>query len=246
MVRVVLLSVALVAGLCLLPAALEAQAFNIDIDLPVAPPEQGGGVPSGAFGAAAGQTGYWNGIAGATVPGTLLDISGVPTLARISAATNTGAYPGTIGFGFPGNTGDHALLLNDGASVGTFVQGGWLRYTFTGLTPGIYDIFTYAVRTSGLAANTAVYVAQAVFAQTQIVTGPMPGNDFEYLVTHSIHRVDMTVSDHVDVFLERVPMHELGDVTGFQIVPVPEPSSIFTLAFGLAITTIWSRVGKQA
>jgi hypothetical protein len=214
----------------LAPTILAAQAFNIDIDVPNAPPEQGGGVPSSSFGAAAGQTGFWNGIAS----GGLIDTAGSPTSATIAWTTN-GAGLTTGAFSFFANTGDYALLLNDGAAVGTLVAGGWLRFTISGLTPGTYDLYTYAVSISGATSHGLVYVPQAIKSVSQMVNGPMLGNNFEYLRTHSLHRV-VVGSAPVDITVFRSAGEPEVDINGLQVVPVPEAPPL--VIFGLGVFLI--------
>jgi hypothetical protein len=111
-------------------------------------------------------------------------------------------------------------LLNDGVGVGTVNQGGDMHITVTGLAPGSYKVYTYAVAPFGNTSYSPVYVPQAVNHQLQSVTGPMPGNSFEYLVTHSIHEVSITVEGQVDVIFDRAPFSSYIVVNGFQVVPV--------------------------
>ncbi len=54
---------AAVAAFCALGACFAfGQSMNLDVDDIGAPPEAGGGPPSDAFGAAAGQPGRWNSV----------------------------------------------------------------------------------------------------------------------------------------------------------------------------------------
>src|SRR5688572_12561665 len=98
-----------VAAGAAISASGATQSFNIDINSS-AEPELGGGPPSNAFGAASGQTGYWNAVP-LLAPGPLplQSLSGGATTVQITMA---GGFTG-YAFRFEGNTGDHAKLMND-------------------------------------------------------------------------------------------------------------------------------------
>lgn len=221
---------------CLLTGRAYGQPFNIDFDIFFGEPYIGNGAPSSSFGAAAGQPGHWNRIPSVSggPPMPLVDLAGLPTSATIlKTADNPG---GAGGFNFAGNTGDFALLLNDIEGVATTHSGGNLTYTFSGLASGIYDIYTYAVHYTGVAQDTPVFVPEASGSNIQIVTGPMPGNAFEYLVTHSIHRVNLGPGGEFHISITQPPNRpQAMHVNGIQIVQVPEPSSALGIAFGAAI-----------
>lgn len=218
-----------------LSAMAAGQSFNIDLNMVGGSPQLGAGTPADTFGAAAGQAGYWNGV-GALVgfPIPLDDLQGNATGATV---IKTADNPGGIGgFNFAGNTGDFALLLNDAEQVATLVDGGTMTYTFSGLLSGQYEVYTYAAHLAGLLSPTPVFVPEASHSNTQIVTGPMPGNAFQYLVTHSIHAVSISGGEGFRVSITQPPNHPQGmTINGFQIVAVPEPGSASVLAFGIAI-----------
>jgi hypothetical protein len=215
------------------------QSFNIDLDVFFGSQVIGNGAPSSSFGGAADQQGLWNRIpsvnGGPPVP--LLDLMGSGTGATI---LKTASSPGGAGgFNFPGNTGDFALLLNDAEQVATLVSGGNLTYTFSGLASGAYDVYTYVAHIAGVFSATPVFVPEAVASNTQIVTGPMPGNAFQYLITHSIHRVVLQQGGQFNVSITQPPNHPQGmNVNGLQIVLVPEPSSALGIALGAAIVLL--------
>ena len=136
------------------------------------------------------------------------------------------------GSGWPGNTGDFALFLNDYAEVGTLRDGGSIAWTWTGLTPGAYRVFSYAVNAGGFLTDVPVFVPGSTSQNPQIVTGPMPGNAFEYLVTHAIHDV-FAGGGMLEVIVEQPPgLDNNFHVNGFQIVSVPEPGTMTILVFG--------------
>jgi len=181
-----------------------SQGFNIDLG--------GGDPPNSSFGAVGEQPGYWN--TGAY--GRLRGLDGARSrvhVKRWSVLSGGGYYNNPI------NTGDYARLLNDADSVGTVYQGGLLQLTFAGLQPGIYRVVTYAVLPSGIT-YAPVYVPQALQNQVQIVTGPMPGNSFQYLITHSVHEVRIVEGGSFEVIFYRAPFAPSIAVNGIQIVPV--------------------------
>ncbi|MCE7900375.1 MAG: hypothetical protein DYH07_09810, partial [Armatimonadetes bacterium ATM1] len=102
-----------VAASLVCPGALGLVGINLDIDNNTVPPYAGGGVPSASFGAVAGQPGFWNGMTGSNGDhGLLRDLNGQLTTVRMIVEAFSGA---TGAWGYLGNTGDYALLLNDGA-----------------------------------------------------------------------------------------------------------------------------------
>lgn len=213
-------------GLAILAsAASHGQSIYVDIDVVIGGPAIGAGAPSSTFGAAAGTPGVWNAIPIGSQPlVTLLDIAGLPTSATY---TSTGDGGG-VGFLNPTNTGDFALLLNDANNVGNGVSS---LYTISGLTPGEYRVFTYAVAPQGDTASTFITVSGTSSAGTQEVTGPMPGNQLILGVTHSMH--DVFVAGTLTIKAEGA--FPTSYVNGFQIVAVPEPSTCALLFTGLAM-----------
>jgi hypothetical protein len=146
------------------------------------------------------------------------------------AESSSGAFSG-IGFLNPSNTGDFALLLNDAMTVGSVVQGGTLTYRFTGFEASMYEVYTYAVRPQGQATSAPIEIPKAVANNVQIVTGPMPGNAFEHLVTHSKHVVDMSANGSFSIGIVQQPGTIFPfEINGFQIIPVPEPNSVIIVA----------------
>lgn len=234
----------MLAGGCILviAAAAAAQSFNVDLDDDDSPPEVGGGVPSSGFGAGAGQPGLWNSVLiVGSGPFALRDIQGAATPVSVRVATDETGYSGG-GYNNPSNTGDYARLLNDATNVGTVVQGGMKRWTFSGLNPGEYDVYTYAVAPNGRPIDVPVFVPEAIEMQTQIVSGPMPGNALIYGITHCIHRVQVVSGGVLRVVVKQPPFMQ-GNfyVNGFQIVAVPETEPIVTVAIGLFVFIVSKR-----
>jgi hypothetical protein len=204
---------------------VRAQGFNVDIDVPGIPQYAGGDPPSAAFGAASGQTGYWNSVP--TIhQGTLAlrDLGGNATGVQ---ETMTGAST-DLAYAFAGNTGDYAALLNDGVRIGASP----LTYTLTGFAPGLYRVFTYSVKPNGEYGEADISVSSSTSPNPQRVSGIMPGNQFQYGLTHSIH--DLQVTDGSFVITATGPWPN-GFISGFQIVPVPEPCTVLALSTGALV-----------
>ncbi|MBL1150207.1 MAG: PEP-CTERM sorting domain-containing protein [Armatimonadetes bacterium] len=232
--------VCLVACLLLAGPAAFGQSFNIDFDFPSAPPALGGGPPSAAFGAAAGQPGYWNAVWSTSTLWRLRDLQGSPANVWLDtrglAGRNTGAW------NFTGNTGDYAKLLNDGESLDPASS-----LVITGLQPGSYTVTTYAVvPIEGRSAPVYVSVPGSPPGENpQRVTGPMPGNSFEYLITHSIHHA-LIESDTLTIDLIPDGVGRGATLNGLQIQQVPEPSSLLIVSSGIAFLLGVRRWGGRA
>ncbi|MDL1929564.1 hypothetical protein FCG40_11315 [Fimbriimonadia bacterium ATM] len=226
------------AGLALVAAlfgqSVDAVGWNVDFDNRGAPPEVGGGLPSNSFGAAAGQAGRWNSVpatAGGIWP--LVDVFGNATGVRYHGDGMSG---GGGGYNDPYNFGDYRLLMNDYNQVFTH---NW--FYLTGLPSGRYRVWTYAATPWREVAPVRISVSGAEPGQNpQTVTGPLTPNEFEYLITHSIH--DVSVTDGTlrwdlvnDPFIPGVI------VNGFQVVPVPEPGGLITMGGALAALVVWRR-----
>lgn len=206
-----------------LPAALaQAQYFNIDVDQPGLNPPLGMGAPSSAFGAAAGQPGFWNTLSGVSYgPLALQDLAGNSTGVQVSVSASYSVLS-DLAYNNPANTGDYALLLNDAEQVGSLSTGGTLTFTFTGIANGTYSIYTYACMSQGLTSLAEVSVPGSTTFNPQIVTGPMTGNAFALGITHSIHTIAVTGNTFQVVVNAPVVAANQGTyVNGFQIVPAP-------------------------
>jgi hypothetical protein len=158
-------------------------------------------------------------------PVQLQDLSGSGTNVFMSA-TGTGSVGGSS---LAINTGDYALLLNDSAAIF-----GELTYRVAGLQPGDYRVYCYAVRALPGETWPVTVTVDGATQGAEIVTGPMPGNSFAYLITHSIHDVPALNGDLV--IHATAPGAGRGRVNGFQIVAVPEPATICCLVcFGAVL-----------
>ncbi|MDL1927802.1 PEP-CTERM sorting domain-containing protein, partial [Fimbriimonadia bacterium ATM] len=227
------------AGIVLAAAfAYQAAAslgWNVDFDNRGAPPEVGGGLPSDLFGAASGQAGRWNGV-----PATA---GGIWPLVDVFGNANGVQYHGEGMSGFGGgyndpyNVGDYRLLMNDSTQISTH---NW--FFLTGVPNGRYQVWTYAASVSGRYVPFEIWVSGAAAGQNpQVVTGPAPPNQFEYLVTHGIHDIEVT-DGTIRWDLINDPFIIGANVNGFQVVPIPEPASL--IAMGGALAALLIRKGR--
>jgi hypothetical protein len=95
----------------------------------------------------------------------------------------------------------------------------------------VYRLYTYSAKTNGIVANLFVDVPGSS-TTTQVVTGPMPANQFIYGVDYCAHDLVLTGSSfEIDVSGNGPPNPE---VQGFQIVMVaPEPGTLTLSLLGI-------------
>ena len=213
----------LVPGIVALVVVSNAAAlsFNVDIDARGFPPEVGGGVPAPTFGGPAGQLGTWNSVTpSGTNRGFLSDLNGNITNVNL---TVTG-WGGGFGFNNPNIWGDFKLLMADAEQVSDV-----LTYTLTGLQPGYYRVFTLALPPGGEFASTTIRVPGSISGD-QTVSGSMPANFFQHLLTHSVH--DIVVSDGT-LRIQASGVWPNSFVNGFQVAMVPEPGTLLVLTGSL-------------
>jgi hypothetical protein len=220
-------TIAAIACAAMIVPTVAGQSFNIDLDVPGSPPSIGGGVPSNAFGAASGQTGVWNSVPTTAGPVALVNISGAATGVSYSVPVSSTTIS-TLGFNNGANTGDFALLFNDGQQVGTVVQGGTRTYRFTGLADGLYSIYTYASPPQGIAGDIAITIAGSNEG-TLMTAGAMTPNTFTLGVTHVIHTINLA-GGILNIDMVDTPGSPSAYVSGFQITLVPGPGSLLVLA----------------
>lgn len=202
------------------------QGINIDVQFWGAPPEGGGEVPGDSYGAGSGQVGRWNPIWSNRGPYPLVDLAGNPTGASVyhPAWGNLGAWSNQD------LLGDFRSLMADAEDVGA-----GLDYQFSGLSPGWYDVWTYCGSASfGYSSETFVKVPGAIGQEEVRVAGTMPANFFVLNRSHAIHRVQVKDGSLRILVRQNWPDGDRGFITGFQLVPVPEPLSIIVFSVGIA------------
>ncbi len=193
-----------VAVLTLLALAgqASAQSFNIEIGTSAT-------VPSSSFGAAAGSPGTWNAVTSSTAASiTLKNLDGTN-----STVTMTHSLTGSFFNNTNANlTGDYQSLLNDVQADST------ITYSFTGLTPGQYLIYTYALDAHSTANPAHVVVNNALGVSNQDSGFLTPtSNDFHIGGTHALHNRVVNIGDTVTITV--TPNGgAIAELAGIQIV----------------------------
>jgi hypothetical protein len=108
--------------------------------------------------------------------------------------------------------------------------------TVTGLTPGLYNVYTYAWAPDSAAFVTGVSVNGL---PVQNVGGAWPGG-FVQGTTHALHQVTLAAAQNL-VWTLTVPTG-FGSLNGIQIqgvVPIPEPSTFVLGGIGMGLVTLF-------
>ncbi len=194
------------------------QNFNIDLGA-----QQSAPLPGLAYGAGANQPGQWFGVGTtAQTPVALSDINGLATAAAITPTGGNGDF-------FINNpiwNGNDGLLMEDATDVGGLFQGGLsgsITWTVTGLLPGDYEIYTYALAPDfpGFY-NTRVNVVGGS-GGPQILTGNWPGSPHVLGQSFSLHTISVVAGQTVTIVTDdpgTVSMN-LSTVNGFQFKYTP-------------------------
>jgi hypothetical protein len=201
-----------------LAGASSARAQNFNIDIGEQPPSAG--VPSLAYGGAAGQSGFWNAVSPtSTVPVPLTDIAGLPSGAVLGVTGGGSAFQ----FDNPGTVGDDNNLMDDGQTVGLVpVSTTW---TFSGLQSGDYRLYTYAWAGDNPASQSTVSAGMVTGRRT--VGGAWPGQQQEG-VTYAVHLFSIQAGAQISVMIASTA--GIARVNGFQLVLAPPPGTY--LCFG--------------
>src|SRR5258706_1110595 len=212
--RLLVLPALLLAG-----SALRAQNFNLDVgdNLILWP------IPSGAYGAAAGQPGTWNDVHH-PYSATLTEIGG--TLTGVSC---TSSISSSFNWPFGPLTGDDSAFMNDIQAISS--TSGTAVWTFNGLSNGNYVVYTYAWAPDSATARTSVDVPGSSDGQ-QIVGGTWTGSPHVLGVTYALHHV--AVSSGTLVVNCAGASGTSGSVNGFQIVQEAPTFSPFCAGDGSA------------
>ena len=195
----------------LLASVAQGQAFNIDVgpNLILWP------APSSTYGAAAGQPGVWNEVKNPFAGDTLFDLGG--GLSGVTLSSNVSSsfsYPfGTLG-------ADDDAFTSDGQAISYF--GPAAVWTFSGLTDGQYNLYTYCWDPANSGTLTDVTIS-GFPASTQSVGGIWNGSPHVLGVTYALHSVSV-VGGTLAVEAYGNSSGDSGTVLGFQLTP----ASIFT------------------
>jgi hypothetical protein len=212
------------------------QSFNVDLDTTVV--GNGDGGPSDAFGAAAGSPGRWNILEGTvTLNIPLLNLNGTPSGATL---TRSSAAGGNFAFNKADTSGDFAFLLDDAQDL-SGAPASTVNYTFNGLTPGLYHVYTYAVAPDFAADFTKVTVPGSTSPNPQVVGGNIPPNAFAQGITHSFHEVSVGLGGSITITAAENAAADFGTCNGMQIVLVPEPTTLGLLLIGGLAATVRRR-----
>lgn len=175
-------------------APVRAQSFNVDVGSVNA-------VPSASHGAAAAQAGVWN---------QMPDGFGTPLVGLGGAATGVSVSALGANFAFwanhPGTSGDDELLLDDACD-------GARIYTFSGLAPGSYTLYTYAWAPDNASYKTLVSVQNST-SPDQIVGGSW-SNGHQLGVTYALHDVSAPAGD---IVVTITAASGFATLNGFQLV----------------------------
>ncbi len=198
-------AIVVAGGICLaLAAAASGQSFNVDIGVAAG---VGAGAPAVAFGAAAAQVGHWNNIVGAAAgPFALNNLGGFATPVTVERTAGVALFA----FNSACAVGNTELLMDDIEDVGP--AGSTVTYTYEGLAPGRYTVFTYAWAPDNEGFRSTVTVPGALEGP-QVVGGACPGAWVQG-VTHARHTIILT-SGVLDVIIDSTI--GFGSVNGFQL-----------------------------
>lgn len=200
--RIAFAALALVAA----AAPLFAQSVNIDFGhanpAPTAP-------PSDSFAGAAGQPGHWMNVPTNAASWPIDGLDGLPS--GITLTRTVGAVT-TFSVNNVNTTGDHEALLDDFHGFNSVTT---VTYQFTGVDPGVYSLFTYAIAPDNASFRTRVFVDNTSSTNPQIVGGSMPVNAFISGVTHAVH--DILVGPDTTITVTLTGSGSAGSINGFQL-----------------------------
>ena len=188
--------------LALATAQSRAQSFNIDVGGPTT-------TPADTYGAACGQVGQWMSLP-AGLPGLHLPLTDIAGGATLVTAMYTPAS--ALNFDSPATTGNDQDLLDDAQRFS--LPNVW---TFTGLAPGNYDVFTYAWAPD----HPLNYVTRVTVVGSadppQEVGGQMWNGTFVQGGQYARHHVSIASGGLLEVQLALVS-NMAGTINGIQIV----------------------------
>lgn len=206
--------------LALVPAMKSASAQSFNVDIGDQPPFSL--VPSPAFGAGAGQPGFWNSVSPAVaVPAALNDLNGL--LSGVSLAHSGGT--GTLNVNDPLTFGEDEAVMDDAQGVGSV--GTTTTWTFANLASGTYNLFTYAWTPGSPTARTSV--SGGTVSPQQTCGGAWPGLQ-QQGVTYTVHH--FTISGGSPIAITVTTTVGFGAIGGMQLVQLPPPGTYFCFGDG--------------
>jgi hypothetical protein len=195
-------------------------SMNVDLGSPTT----GAGVPSSAYGAAAGLPGAWNARDVTIATTQLNDLGGAPCGAVL---TRTGSVLANFYFNNPGPVGDEAALMNDAQDVGG--AGSSTTWTFSNLFGGNYAVYTYAWAPDNATYTSVVSVAGSP-DPAQTVGGAWPGAQ-TLGVTYALHHVS-GVPNGGSIAITVTTGTSFGTLNGFQVVELGLPFTPYCFGDG--------------
>jgi hypothetical protein len=238
------------AAAALLAPAAPAQNFNLDF---------GGsfGIPTSAYGAAAGQAGDWNYILAfvPSGPTALVDISGAATGVSVSVAPGPNGYTGggPVYYNNPNTSGDDQALMDDILDLGAGLTG--VLVTFDGLAPRTYDVYTYAWAPDnvnvGAAWMSLVTVPGGTPGQVSVGSIDWPTGGHTLGETYAVHTITVSSGAPLQVLIEADTLAgDWASLNGIQIVEsTTGPPATFCTSLPTSLagcTAVMSGTGQTA
>ena len=230
-----ILVVACLAGLGA-AAAAHAQNFNIDMSDTASPEAPAPGI---AYGAAAGQAGFWNNRQTPLGTTPLNDLNNLPTGVTLNLdGGGMGSFNGPNSAATAAGTNGERLL-DDGWDPGTVadVNGNVGVITIAGLAPGDYTIYLYGIAPDSIAFRTGFTVVGGAPGGPVDVGGALGAansfaDTYSVPVTHAVFTKTIGLGENliVNVTLPNIGGTNFATVNGIQITP--EPASLGLLAMG--------------
>jgi hypothetical protein len=179
--------------------------YNVDIADASSPT-----APASTYGAAAGQAGVWNAVPPGASGQSIVNISGTNQGVTL---TSTGGYT-ALSYNDASTAGNDQSLLDDFHDTDAAAE--TATWTFAGLQPGNYQVYTYAFAPDGSAFQSNVNVLQSSTGP-QAVGGSF-SSGFVLGVTHAVHFA--TVTSNETLTIQVTAGSQYASINGFQIVQV--------------------------
>jgi len=213
------LSCSILAAALIAILAARAEGVSIYVDYYEGGNGEGNGAPSSTFGAALGIPGQWNNLTYLAGDQAVFDRFGGAT--GVTVLTTAGA----LFANHPSTSGDVEKLLDDGVDSSTS-----LTITLKGLPEGQYDVYTYAWW-PGSDSFDVITELTINGGSPQIVGRHGDFVGFVLGQTHALHTIGLSPGQDLTITATAIQFGAL--VNGFQITPVPEPSTLLLLGSGL-------------